>query len=328
MRTSRGAEAAEAAPERAFDDAIELTGVVKRFGSVTAVDGLDLDVPRGTCLGLLGPNGAGKSTTMKLLTGQAIADEGRIRVLGHELPGEAKIARGLMGVVPQLDNLDIDVTVEENLSVFARLYRVPDVEEAVERSLKLARLEGRRRDAVDELSGGMRRRLLLARGLVHQPKLILLDEPTVGLDPQIRTELWSLIDALREAGTTILMSTHYIEEAEEMADRIGVISKGRLVVVEEKAALMKKLGKKPLSLHLLAPLAAVPEALAGWNLALKDGGNELEFTFDASEDGQIFSLLKKLQDAGIGFKDLQTRQSSLEDIFVSLVHDGKGARAA
>jgi lipooligosaccharide transport system ATP-binding protein len=170
--------------------AIELQGVVKRFGPITAVDGLDLEVPEGICLGLLGPNGAGKSTTMRLLTGQAIADAGKLRVLGYELPAEAKGARAEMGVVPQLDNLDIDVSVEDNLAVFARLYRVADVREAVERSLALARLSGRRRDAVDRLSGGMRRRLLLARGLVHRPRLMLLDEPTVGLDPQIRTELW------------------------------------------------------------------------------------------------------------------------------------------
>jgi lipooligosaccharide transport system ATP-binding protein len=194
--------------------AIELRGVVKRFGPITAVDGLDLEVPEGICLGLLGPNGAGKSTTMRLLTGQALPDDGFLRVLGHELPRESKVARAEMGVVPQLDNLDVDVTVEDNLAVFARLYRVPDVAAAVESGLELARLTARRRDAVDEISGGMRRRLLLARGLVHEPRLILLDEPTVGLDPQIRTELWTLIDNLRSRGTTILMSTHYIEEAE------------------------------------------------------------------------------------------------------------------
>src|SRR3954449_13199919 len=194
--------------------AIELRGAVKRFGPITAVDGLDLDVPEGTCLGLLGPNGAGKSTTMRLITGQALPDAGELRVLGHALPGEAKAARAEMGVVPQLDNLDVDVTVEDNLAVFARLYRVPDVGAAVDKALDLARLRERRGDAVDQLSGGMRRRLLLARGLVHEPRLILLDEPTVGLDPQIRTELWTLIDNLRSRGTTILMSTHYIEEAE------------------------------------------------------------------------------------------------------------------
>jgi lipooligosaccharide transport system ATP-binding protein len=209
--------------------AIELHGVRKRFGPITAVDGLDLEVPEGICLGLLGPNGAGKSTTMRLLTGQAIADEGTIRVLGHELPAEAKAARAEMGVTPQLDNLDVDVTVEDNLAVYARLYRAPDVREAVERGLKLARLTERRRDAVDKLSGGMRRRLLLARGLIHSPRLALLDEPTVGLDPQIRTQLWSLIDGLRSGGTTILMSTHYIEEAERLADEVAVMAAGKII---------------------------------------------------------------------------------------------------
>jgi lipooligosaccharide transport system ATP-binding protein len=209
--------------------AIELHGVVKRFGPITAVDGLDLEVPKGICLGLLGPNGAGKSTTMRLLTGQAHQDEGEIRVLGHELPRESKEARALMGVVPQLDNLDVDVAVEDNLAVFARLYRVPDVRAAVDRGLALARLENRRRDAVDGLSGGMRRRLLLARGLIHEPQLVLLDEPTVGLDPQIRTQLWSLIDQLRSRGTTILMSTHYIEEAERLADEVAVMTHGKVI---------------------------------------------------------------------------------------------------
>jgi ABC-type multidrug transport system ATPase subunit len=209
--------------------AIELRGVVKTFGPITAVDGLDLDVPAGICLGLLGPNGAGKSTTMRLLTGQAIADSGELRVLEYELPREAKAARAVMGVVPQLDNLDVDVTVEDNLAVFARLYRVPDVGAAVDRALGLARLTERRRDAVDELSGGMRRRLLLARGLVHEPRLVLLDEPTVGLDPQIRTEMWSLIDGLRTRGATILMSTHYIEEAQRLADEVAVMAHGKVV---------------------------------------------------------------------------------------------------
>ena len=203
--------------------------MVKSFGSIRAVDGLDLDVPEGTCLGLLGPNGAGKSTTMRLLTGQAVADSGELRVLGHELPRQSKEARALMGVVPQLDNLDIDVTVEDNLAVYARLYRVRDVGAAVDKALDLARLRERRRDAVEKLSGGMRRRLLLARGLVHEPRLVLLDEPTVGLDPQIRTELWTLIGALKERGTTILMSTHYIEEAERLADEVAVMHKGKVI---------------------------------------------------------------------------------------------------
>jgi len=218
--------------------AIELREVVKRFGPITAVDGLDLEVPEGICLGLLGPNGAGKSTTMRLLTGQALPDAGELRVLGHELPGDSKAARARMGVVPQLDNLDVDVTVEDNLAIFARLYRVPDVGAAVDRALDLARLRDRRRDAVDELSGGMRRRLLLARGLVHEPELVLLDEPTVGLDPQIRTELWSLIDNLRSRGKTILMSTHYIEEAERLADEVALMNEGRIIARATPAELI------------------------------------------------------------------------------------------
>jgi lipooligosaccharide transport system ATP-binding protein len=217
---------------------IELRGVVKRFGPITAVDGLDLDVPAGICLGLLGPNGAGKSTTMRMLTGQAVADEGHIRVLDYDLPAQSKEARALMGVVPQLDNLDVDVSVQDNLAVFARLYRVKDVRAAVDRGLALARLTARRADEVDKLSGGMRRRLLLARGLVHRPRLILLDEPTVGLDPQIRTELWSLIDGLRSEGATILMSTHYIEEAQRLADEVAVMAHGKVVARGRPAELI------------------------------------------------------------------------------------------
>ncbi len=209
--------------------AIEINDVHKSFGSIRAVNGLNLDVPEGICLGLLGPNGAGKSTTMRMLTGQTIADSGSISVLGHPLPEESKLARARMGVVPQLDNLDVDVTVEQNLSVFSRLYRAPDVPAAVDRALEIARLTDRRKDSVAELSGGMRRRLLLARGLVHEPELVLLDEPTVGLDPQIRTQLWTLISDLRSAGSTILMSTHYIEEAERLADEVAVMTAGAVI---------------------------------------------------------------------------------------------------
>jgi lipooligosaccharide transport system ATP-binding protein len=205
--------------------------VVKRFGSITAVDGLDLDVPLGTCIGLLGPNGAGKSTTMKALTAQVIADEGEIEILGYRLPGDSKQARAVMGVVPQLDNLDVSLTVEQNLLVFSHLYRVPTAnrKEAIERTLAIANLTSRRDSKVDELSGGMRRRLLIARALLHQPQLLLLDEPTVGLDPQVRQELWALIDRLRSEGVSILMSTHYIEEAERLCDRVTIMSHGKAV---------------------------------------------------------------------------------------------------
>src|ERR687886_1494359 len=213
------------------ESAIRLRGVVKRYGAITAVDHLDLEVPLGTCVGLLGPNGAGKSTTMRLLTAQSIADEGELEVLGFRLPDESKMARAQCGVAPQLDNLDVTLTVEQNLLVFAPLYRIGRSERraAIERALEMAKLVDRRDTRVDKLSGGMRRRLLIARSLVHRPRLVLLDEPTVGLDPQVRQELWALIDALRSAGTPILMSTHYIEEAQRLADTVLIMSHGKAV---------------------------------------------------------------------------------------------------
>ena len=211
--------------------AISLRGVVKRYGTITAVNGLDLEVPTGVCFGLLGPNGAGKSTTMRMLTAQTLADDGELYVLGYTLPDESKQSRLQMGVVPQLDNLDVELTCRQILAVFARLYRVPRVErtEAIERALAMANLVDRADTIVRELSGGMRRRLLVARGLIHQPRLVLLDEPTVGLDPQVRQELWTLIDGLRSGGVTVLMSTHYIEEAERLADTVAVMAHGDIV---------------------------------------------------------------------------------------------------
>jgi lipooligosaccharide transport system ATP-binding protein len=288
--------------------AIELKRVVKRFGAITAVDGLDLEVPRGICLGLLGPNGAGKSTTMRLLTGQAVADSGELRVLGHELPKDAKAARAEMGVVPQLDNLDIDVTVEDNLAVFARLYRVADVRGAVERGLALARLTARRKDAVDKLSGGMRRRLLLARGLVHDPPLMLLDEPTVGLDPQIRTELWSLIDGLRTRGTTILMSTHYIEEAERLADEVAVMSHGRIIARGRPVALISEHAGRETA-EVYAPPARLAEVRAkaeAHGLRVRPAGPAIAILgAERATDGAVPP-------------DAVRRAASLEDVFVVL----------
>ena len=288
--------------------ALELRGVVKRFGPITAVDGLDLDVPAGTCLGLLGPNGAGKSTTMRLLTGQAIPDSGEIQVLGHELPREAKSARAEMGVVPQLDNLDVDVTVEDNLAVYARLYRVNDVGAAVDRALDRARLQARRRDAVDQLSGGMRRRLLLARGLVHEPKLILLDEPTVGLDPQIRTELWTLIDDLRSRGTTILMSTHYIEEAERLADEVAVMANGKIISRGRPSELIvEHAGRETAEVY--APPERLVEVRAGAEAAglrVRPAGPAIAIVgSEAAEDSAIPEGAVR-------------RAASLEDVFVLL----------
>src|SRR3954449_5839938 len=225
-----------------MDLAISLRGVVKRFGALTAVDGLDLDVPYGSCVGLLGPNGAGKSTTMKALTAQVILDAGEIEVLGYKLPKDSKQARAQMGVVPQLDNMDVALTVEQNLLVFTHLYRVPAGEriDAIDRALAIANLNDRRHSKVDELSGGMRRRLLIARALLHRPRLILLDEPTVGLDPQVRQELWALIDRLRSEGVSILMSTHYIEEAERLCDTVTIMSHGKAVAMGPPRALIRE----------------------------------------------------------------------------------------
>jgi lipooligosaccharide transport system ATP-binding protein len=287
--------------------AIELRDVVKRFGDITAVDGLDLEVPQGICLGLLGPNGAGKSTTMRMLTGQAIADSGQLRVLGYELPREAKCARAEMGVVPQLDNLDIDVTVEDNLAVFARLYRVADVRGAVERGLDLARLQARRRDEVDKLSGGMRRRLLLARGLVHNPDLMLLDEPTVGLDPQIRTELWSLIDGLRAQGKTILMSTHYIEEAERLADEVAVMAHGRIIARGRPTDLIAEYAGRE-----TAEVYAPPDRLAEVRALAESEGLRVR------PAGPAIAIVGAERADGAVPPDAVRRKASLEDVFVLL----------
>ncbi len=281
---------------------------MKRFGPITAVDGLDLEVPPGICLGLLGPNGAGKSTTMRLLTGQAHADEGSITVLGHELPGQGKEARAEMGVVPQLDNLDVDVAVEDNLAVFARLYRVKDVKAAVDRGLVMSRLEGRRRDPVDQLSGGMRRRLLLARGLVHDPPLLLLDEPTVGLDPQIRTELWSLIDSLRTRGTTILMSTHYIEEAERLADEVAVMAHGKIISRGKPADLVAQHAGRE-----TAEVYAPPERLAEVRAKAEAQGLRVR------PAGPAVAIVgsEKATDGAVPPEAIR-RAATLEDVFVLL----------
>jgi lipooligosaccharide transport system ATP-binding protein len=288
--------------------AIELKGVVKRFGEITAVDGLDLDVPRGICLGLLGPNGAGKSTTMRLLTGQAIADQGSLRVLGHELPAEAKEARAEMGVVPQLDNLDVDVSVQDNLAVFARLYRVKDVRAAVDKGLELSRLTDRRTDSVEQLSGGMRRRLLLARGLMHEPDLMLLDEPTVGLDPQIRTQLWSLVDLLRSQGVTILMSTHYIEEAQRLADEVAVMAAGKIIARGKPHELIAKHAGRETA-EVYAPperLAEVRATAEAHGLTVRPAGPAIAIVgSERATDGAIPP-------------EAIVRAASLEDVFVLL----------
>jgi lipooligosaccharide transport system ATP-binding protein len=291
--------------------AIRLRDVSKSFGPIQAVDGLDLDVPVGACIGLLGPNGAGKSTTMKLLTAQAIADRGEIEVLGHQLPRESKSARALMGVVPQQDNLDTMLTVQQNLTVFTHLYRVPRAERraAIERALEIANLGDRRDAKVDKLSGGMRRRLLIARALVHRPRLLLMDEPTVGLDPQVRQEIWALIDRLRAEGVSILMSTHYIEEAERLADSVTIMSHGRVVAVGPPQLLVREhAGAEAVEVYgPPARLAEVEaEALASGHLTRRTGTSVAVLRINGNAP------------------DGERRPANLEDVFVLLTGEEIG----
>jgi lipooligosaccharide transport system ATP-binding protein len=289
-----------------MESAIRLGGFVKRFGPITAVDGLDLDVPFGKCIGLLGPNGAGKSTTMKSLTAQVIGDEGEIEVLGYTLPEDSKQARADMGVVPQLDNLDVSLTVEQNLLVFSHLYRVPGGERkaAIQRALDMANLSDRRASKVDQLSGGMRRRLLIARALLHQPRLVLLDEPTVGLDPQVRQELWALIDRLRSEGVSILMSTHYIEEAERLCDEVTIMSHGKAVAVGAPRALIREhAGTEALEVYGSPTRLTEVEGIArarGWR---------------TRRTGTSVSILHS---NGATDLDGERRVTNLEDVFVLL----------
>jgi lipooligosaccharide transport system ATP-binding protein len=286
--------------------AIRIRGAIKRYDEITAVDGLDLDVPVGTCVGLLGPNGAGKSTTMRLLTAQSIADEGEIEVLGFRLPEESKQARAQLGVSPQLDNLDTTLTVEQNLLVFSHLYRIArcDRKEAIERALEMSKLVDRRDSRVDKLSGGMRRRLLIARALIHRPRLVLMDEPTVGLDPQVRQELWALIDALRHEGTTILMSTHYIEEAQRLADTVLIMSHGSAVAAGPPPELvLEHAGREVLEVYGPPARLAEVEAEAG------AAGLRTRRT------GTSVSILNV---DGFGELDGERRPANLEDVFVLL----------
>src|SRR3954447_256885 len=286
-----------------MESAIKLRKVVKRFGPIVAVDGLDLDVPFGKCVGLLGPNGAGKSTTMKALTAQVICDEGEIEVLGHRLPDDSKQARAEMGVVPQLDNLDVSLTVEQNLLVFAHLYRVPKAErqDAIEHALRIANLRERRAAKVDALSGGMRRRLLIARALLPQPRLRLLDEPTVGLDPQVRQELWALIDRLRSEGVSILMSTHYIEEAERLCDLVTIMSHGKAVAVgSPRELIVEHAGTEAIEVY------GPPKRLSEVEILARTRG------WVTRRTGTSVAVLRTNGDNGL---DGERRPTNLEDVF-------------
>jgi ABC-2 type transport system ATP-binding protein len=285
-----------------------------------ALKGVDLAIDKGEIFALLGPNGAGKTTLINIVCGIVTPSGGVARVDGFDVVRDYKQARMKIGLVPQELVTEGFETVRATCGFSRGLFgRAPDPAH-IERVLRDLSLWDRRNDKIMTLSGGMKRRVMIAKALSHEPQVLFLDEPTAGVDVELRRDMWALVRRLRDAGVTIILTTHYIEEAEEMADRIGVIHHGQLIVVEEKQQLMRKLGKKQLTLTLQEPMGAVPAALGEWPLALKSAGHELEFTFDANaESTGIPALLRRLGELGIGYKDLNTRESSLEDIFVSLV---------
>jgi len=301
--------------------AVEVRDVEKRFGAVRALAGVSLEVHQGEFFALLGPNGAGKTTLISALAGLAIPDSGSLAVMGHDVARDFREARRAVGIVPQEIVFDPFFTVRETLAIQSGYFGLRDNRAWIDELLERLALTAKANANMRALSGGMKRRVMVAQALVHRPPVIVLDEPTAGVDVELRRDMWALVRTLREEGVTIILTTHYIEEAEEMADRIGVVSKGELIVVEEKARLMKKLGKKQLTLHLMQPLAALPPGLEDWRLVLRNEGGDIEYNFDADDERSIPALLKRLDELGVGFRDLQTRQSSLEDIFVSLTSD-------
>jgi ABC-2 type transport system ATP-binding protein len=300
---------------------IHCVGVAKRYATgFLALDGVDLSIEKGEIFALLGPNGAGKTTLIGVICGIVSMTAGKVLVAGHDVRRDYRAARQAIGLVPQEIALDIFATVLATVSFSRRLFGRPSDPAYVERLLKELSLWDKRHARVVELSGGMKRRVMIAKALSHQPDVLFLDEPTAGVDVNLRRDMWALVRRLRDEGVTVILTTHYIEEAEEMADRVGVIDKGRILLVEDKGALMRKLGKRRLTLRLHNPLATPPEALAGWPIALEDGGLSLTYAFDAaSEDTGVSTLLKRLAEAGVDFTDLETTKSSLEDIFVDLI---------
>jgi ABC-2 type transport system ATP-binding protein len=302
---------------------LRIDGVSKTYASGQhALDHVDLEIRRGEIFALLGPNGAGKTTLIGIVCGIVRATAGRVTVDGHDIVDDYRAARSLIGLVPQELTTDAFESVWNAVSFSRGLFGKGPNPAHIEQVLKDLSLWTRKDSKIMTLSGGMKRRLLIAKALSHEPRILFLDEPTAGVDVELRRDMWALVRRLREGGVTVILTTHYIDEAEEMADRIGVINKGRIVVVEEKAALMHKLGKKQLVLQLPQPLAALPPALTGHALELSADGTQLTYTYDTQgERTGIVSLLDALSAAGIEFKDLSTTQSSLEDIFVSLVHE-------
>jgi len=300
---------------------LSVSAATKRYKSdFTALDHVDLEIERGEIFALLGPNGAGKTTLISLVCGTVSITSGTITVDGHDIQRDYRAARSKIGLVPQEIALDIFATVWNTVSFSRGLFGRPANPAYIEQLLRDLSLWEKRDNKVIELSGGMKRRVMIAKALSHEPDLLFLDEPTAGVDVNLRRDMWALVRKLREQGVTIILTTHYIEEAEEMADRVGVIDHGKLLLVEDKAALMRKLGKRRLTVVLHEPLAELPPALADWPLELEEDGHKLVYTFDAENEATgIPGLLRKLDGLGIDYRDLDTARSSLEDIFVGLV---------
>ncbi len=303
--------------------ALSISGLTKTYASgLQALKSIDLTIERGEIFALLGPNGAGKTTLINIVCGIVTPTAGRVRVANYDVLREYRAARRLIGLVPQELATDMFESVGATVNYSRELFGCPRDPQRIERLLRDLALWERRRDLIMTLSGGMKRRVMIAKALSHEPQVLFLDEPTAGVDVELRRDMWALVHELRSRGVTIILTTHYIEEAEEMADRIGVINKGALIVVQEKTALMRQLGRKELTLHLPTPLSAIPEALKEWPISLDATGTELHCAFStADERAGIPALLKRLGELGIAFTDLNTRQSTLEEIFVSLVHE-------
>lgn len=302
---------------------IAVSRLSKKYDSgFEALKGIDLEIARGEIFALLGPNGAGKTTLISIICGIVNASDGAVTVGGHDIVRDYRAARSMIGLVPQELTTDQFESVFDTVSFTRGLFGKAPNPTYIEKILKDLSLYDKRDNKLRELSGGMKRRVLIAKALSHEPDILFLDEPTAGVDVSLRKDMWEVIRKLRESGVTIILTTHYIEEAEEMADRIGIISQGRLLLVERKAELMRKLGVKQLKLEVREPLASVPESLATYDLELNDKGRTLVYTFDRQgERTRITALLADLQQAGIRVRDLDTHQSSLEDIFVSLVKE-------
>ena len=300
---------------------ITIKGLSKIYaGGFQALKNVDLEIAKGEIFALLGPNGAGKTTLIGITCGIVNPTSGTVTADGHDIVKDYRAARAKIGLVPQELSTDAFETVWATVNFSRGLFGKPKNTAYVEKVLRDLSLWDKKDSKIMALSGGMKRRVMIAKALSHEPQILFLDEPTAGVDVELRRDMWEMVRGLRESGVTIILTTHYIEEAEEMADRIGVISRGELIVVEEKAELMRKLGKKQLTLHLQEPLSAVPTGLNGYDLALANEGADLVYTFDAqAEDTGIATLLRELSKRGVDFKDLRTEQSSLEDIFVNLV---------